>query len=170
MPTKTLKQSKPRIPPLTIENAHIVYRNFSGAAKTFNAKGLRNFHVVLEPDQAKELEKAGWNVKWPKERDDGETRNPTLKVNVRFENYPPYIVQITRRGQVQLDEDTVNNLDRAEFTNVDLKITGSWYENPERKGFKAYLSQMFVTLSENDLLSKYSNAQPVGRKADEDAS
>jgi hypothetical protein len=168
MPTPIKKQRKPRIPPLTIENAHIVYRNFSGAAKQFNAKGLRNFHVVLEPDQAKELEKVGWNIKWPKPRDDGEERNPTIKVAVRFDNYPPYILQLTSRGRVELDEESINNLDMAEFENVDLKITGSWYETPERSGFKAYLSQMFVTLSENDLLGKYSRMSPARHQASEE--
>jgi hypothetical protein len=168
MPTPIKKQRKPRIPPLVIENAHLVYRNFSGAAKMYNAKGLRNFHVVLEPEQAKELEQLGWNIKWPKPRDDGEDRNPTMKVWVRFDNFPPYILQLTSRGRLELDEDSVANLDMAEFTNVDLKITGSWYETPERKGFKAYLSQMFVTLNEGDLLSKYSETSPARRSTSEE--
>lgn len=169
MPTQKSKEKKPRIPPLTIQGAHLVYRNFSGTARTFNAKGLRNFHVVLEPDQAKMLEADGWNIKWPKARDDGEERNPTLKVAVRFDNYPPLIVQLTQRGRTELDEETVGLLDKAEIENVDLKITGSYYSMDDgKKGFKAYLSQMFVTLSENDLLAKYSGVSSARRIADED--
>lgn len=168
MPTQNKKERKPRIPPLTIQGAKLVYRNFSGTARTYNAAGLRNFHVVLEPEQAKMLERDGWNIKWPKPRDDGEDRNPTMKVHVRFDNYPPYIVQLTHRGRTELDEDTVGLLDKAEIENVDLKITGSYYENPERKGFKSYLSQMFVTLSEDDLLAKYSGVSSARRAANED--
>lgn len=168
MPTQKSKKSKPKIPPLTVENAHIVYRNFSGAGKLYNAKGLRNFHVVLEPDQARELERVGWNIKWPKEREDGEERNPTLKVNVRFDNYPPLIVQMTSRNRVELNEETVGLLDMAEIENVDLKITGSFYENEERSGFKAYLNQMFVTLSEKDLLAKYSSVTNAKHRSDKD--
>lgn len=169
MPTVKSKNKKPRIPPLTIENARLIYKNFSGAAKTYNAKGLRNFHVVLEPDQARMLEADGWNVKWPKPREDGDERNPTIKVKVRFDNYPPLIVLITRNGRTELDEDNVGLLDRAEFETVDLKITGSYNElDAGWKGFTAYLSQMFVTLSENDLLSKYSGISPAKRSTPQD--
>jgi hypothetical protein len=169
MPTQNKAQRKPKIPPLTIENARIVYRNFSGAARTYNAKGLRNFHVVLEPDQAKALERDGWNIKWPKPRDDGEERNPTLKVKVRFDNYPPLIVLLTKGGRTELDEDTVGILDKAEIANIDMKITGSYNElEGGWKGYTAYLSQMFVTLSENDLLAKYNGVQSARHSVEED--
>lgn len=164
MPAPIKKERKPKIPPLTIQNARLIYKNFSGAAKTFNAKGLRNFHVVLDPDQAKMLQKDGWNIKWPKPREDGEERNPTLKVSLRFDNYPPYAVLITKMGRkVELDEDTIGTLDSAEIENVDLKITGSFYDMDGKAGFKAYLSQIFVTLSPNDLMGKYADV-PSGRK------
>jgi hypothetical protein len=168
MPTQIKKKQKPRIPPLTIQNARLIYKNFSGAAKTFNAKGLRNFHVVLDPDQAKMLEKDGWNIKWPKPRDDGEERNPTLKVAVRFENFPPYAAIITQSGRkVELDEDSIGTLDSAEIETVDLKITGSYYEMEGRSGFKAYLNQIFVTLSKTDLMGKYADI-PSGRSPSDD--
>ena len=169
MPTQNPKAKKPRIPPLTIQNAQLVYRNFSGTARTYNAKGLRNFHVIIDPDQAKMLEADGWNVKWPKPRDDGEERNPTLKVAVRFDNYPPLIVQLTQRGRTELDEDSVGLLDRAEIESVDLKITGSYYTMDDgRSGFKAYLSQMFVTLSEDDLMAKYSGVSSARQTTTEE--
>lgn len=164
------KGKKPRIPPLTLEGAHIVYRNFSGVAKRFNAAGIRNFHVVLDPDQATMLEKEGWNIKWPKPRDDGEERNPTIKVKVRFDPYPPLIVLITKKGRTELDEDSVHILDKAEIEAVDLKITGSYNQlDTGWQGFTAYLSQMFVTLSETDLLAKYSDVSPARRIAKNDA-
>lgn len=168
MPTQN-KKRKPRIPPLTIENARIIYRNFAGAPKTFNAKGLRNFHVVLDPEQAKELQRDGWNIKWPKPRDDGEERNPTLKVAVRFENFPPYIVLMTKKVRTELDEDSVALLDSAEIENADLRITGSYYEMDDgKKGFKAYLNQLFVTISEKDLMAKYSDFSASRRNSDDD--
>lgn len=169
MPTQKKRQSKPHIPPLTIENARLVYRNFAGAAKTFNAKGLRNFHVLLDPVQAKQLEKDGWNIKWPKPREDGEERNPTLKVRVRFDNYPPIIFLITRGGRTELDEDTVHILDSAEIENVDLRITGSYNEMEGGwKGFTAYLNQLFVTISEKDLMSKHIGLPATRRHAVDD--
>lgn len=169
MPTSKvkIKERKPRIPPLTIENARIIYRNFSGAAKKFNAKGLRNFHVILDPDQAKQLEVDGWNVKWPKPREDEEDRNPTLKVKVQFGDYPPQIHQITSRGDLLLDEETVGNLDFAEIEKVHLTIVGSYNEVNDWKGFTAYLSKMVVVLSETDIIAKYAT---VRKPREEDGS
>lgn len=165
MPTQK-KERKPRIPPLTIENARLVYRNFSGAAKTYNAKGLRNFHVILDPDQAKQLQRDGWNIKWPKPRDDGEERSPTLKVAVRFENYPPYVVMMTKRGRTEMDEDMIGVLDSAEIESADLRITGSYYQMEDgTKGFKAYLNQLFVTISEKDLMAKHTDFTSAGRRS-----
>ncbi len=171
MPTSKAKtkSGKPRIPPLSIKNAKLVYRNFSGTAKKFNAKGLRNFHVILEPDIAKKLELDGWNIRWPKPREDGEERNPTLKVRVRFEPFPPTIVMMTARGRTTLDEDTVNLLDTAEIESCDLKVVGSYNElETGWKGFTTYLSQMGVVLSENDIMSKYMDVTPKKKSIDEE--
>lgn len=170
MPTAKTNERKPKIPPLTIENAQIVYRNFSGKAKKYNAKGLRNFHVILDMDLAKKLEADGWNIKWPKPRDDGEERNPTIKVRVRFDNYPPYIVLISKRGQTVLDEETVSLLDTAEIESVDLTVTGSYNElETGWKGFTTYLSKLFVTISDNDLMAKHMDFGPSrSSKSNED--
>lgn len=169
MPAHRSKSGKPKIPPITIEGARLVYRNFSGAKKTFNAAGLRNFHVVLDPDFARVLEAQGWNIKWPKPREDGDERNPTLKVKVRFENYPPLIVLMTKRTRTELTEEEVGMLDTAEFENVDLRITGSYNEmDTGWKGFTAYLNQMFVTLSEKDLMGKYADIPSGRRHVDDD--
>lgn len=169
MPALKSNSKKPRIAPLTIENVRIVYRNFSGRANRFNIEGVRNFHVVLEPDIARKLEADGWNIKWPKPRDDGEERYPTLKVKVRFDNYPPVVVLMTKKTRIELDEDSVGLLDTAEIENVDLRITGSYNElEIGWKGFTAYLSQIFVTLSDSDLMGKYA-AVPSGQRPSDDA-
>ena len=39
---------------LSIENAKIGFRNFSGRANTYNAEGQRNFCVFLEDDELAE--------------------------------------------------------------------------------------------------------------------
>ena len=45
------KQPEVKIPPLTIENAQLIYRNFAGRQTVFNAEGDRNFGIVLEDPQ-----------------------------------------------------------------------------------------------------------------------
>lgn len=168
MATTKKQEGKRKIPPITIEGATLRYKNFAGAAKKFNAKGLRNFHVVLDADLAQILERDGWNIKWHDPKEEGDAAWASIKVTVRFDNYPPRIVLITKGGKSVLDEDSVDILDWAEINNVDLVLSPSQWEVQGKSGIKAYLSKMFVTLSEDDLESKYSNVSSARRSADED--
>jgi hypothetical protein len=173
MPKQTTKSTKRRIPPITIEDAHLIYRNFSGAAKTYNAKGLRNFNVVLDPDVAEMLQRDGWNIKWDQPREEGDPPRARLKVSVRFDNYPPRITLITKRGKALLDEESVDILDSADIEKVDMVVTASTGEmtTGDRKGesyVKAYLSKMFVVLSDTDLESKYADVNSTKNIVPED--
>jgi hypothetical protein len=155
MATKNKKQETKKIPPVTIENAKLMYRNFSGAAKKFNAKGLRNFHVALDSGVAQMLERDGWNVKWKEPQEEGDVATASIKVAVRFDNFPPRIVMITSNGRTVLDEDSVDILDWAEIESCDLQLSPSYWEVDKKKGIKAYLRKMFVTLTEDDLENKH---------------
>lgn len=162
------KASKRNVPPITIRNAKLIYRNFSGTAKQFNAKGLRNFNVVLDPEDAKMLERDGWNIKWDEPKEEGDSPRARLKVSVRFDNYPPRIWLVTENGKNLLDEESVTLLDDAEIANVDLKLTASTGEMDGKPYVKAYLAKMFVTLDENDLEAKYANASSSSRHVVDD--
>lgn len=164
---KDSKEMK-KVPPITIENAKIIYRNFSGSAKRFNAAGLRNFHVVLENDVAVKLEQDGWNVKWHDPREDGDSPWASLKVSLRFDNYPPRIVLITGDSRTTLDEDSVDILDWAEIEVVDLMLSPSSWEVQGKTGIKAYLKKAFVTLAQDDLETKYAPKQSKQNEEDED--
>ena len=150
-----IQPKEKRLPSVTIMNAKLIYRNFAGAAKTFNAKGLRNFHVVLPEDIARKMQADGWNVKF-KEREDGDSFYH-LKVAVSFDNIPPRIVMIAPNGnKTVLKESTVGILDNAELEMVDIELAPSrWTNAKQETGIKAWLRKAFVTLSANDLESKY---------------
>ena len=167
MSTKS-KEERRKLPPVTIQNAKLIYKNFAGAAKKFNAKGLRNFHIVLDPEAAVILEQDGWNIKWHDPKEDGDNPWPSIKVAVRFDNYPPRIVLITRGGKSVLDEDSVEVLDWAEIVSVDVVLSPSFWEVEKKKGIKAYLKKMFVTLSEDDLESKYSEISSAKLREEDD--
>jgi len=170
MPTKKKNNNTVRkIPPVTIENARLIYRNFGGVAKQFNAKGLRNFNVVLDIEIAKVLEQDGWNVKWDEPKEDGDLPRARIKVAVRFDNYPPRIVLITKGGgKTVLDESSVDVLDWAEIQTADIVLTASPWDVQGKQGLKAYLRKGFFTLSEDDLESKYSNSASFKHHADSD--
>ena len=58
---------------LQIDNAHIIFRNFSGEASKFNREGDRNFALrIFDQDIADKLLDLGWNVKIKPPREEGE--------------------------------------------------------------------------------------------------
>jgi hypothetical protein len=157
-----------KISPLTIKNARLIYKNFSGVAKKYNAKGLRNFHILLDPDIATILEKDGWNIKWDDPKEEGDNPVPHIKVALRFDIYPPRIVLITKNGRSVLDEDSVEILDWAEIEKADLVLTGSRWDVQGKQGIKAWLRKAFITLSDDDLESEYAIALSPDRNDEDD--
>lgn len=85
---------------IIMENARILFRNFSGNPSKFNAKGKRTFCLVIDPDMADRLSEEGWNVKFLKPREEGDTPTPYIQVNVGFKDdssKSPKIYMVTRK-------------------------------------------------------------------------
>jgi hypothetical protein len=154
---------------ITIENARIGFRNFTGKESQFNRAGSRNFCIFLESELAKILGSDGWNVKFLQPRDPDEERQAYLPVEVKYMRYPPKITLITGTGRQFLDEDTVNILDWAEFESVDLIIRPYNWELDDKHGVKAYLKTMYVTIVEDELAKKYQDVPISGTAGDESA-
>lgn len=142
---------------LEIENARIIWRNFSGQPDKFHSKGgYRNFNVVIEdPAQAQEMANDGWNIKIHPGREEGEEPLHTLEVCVSYSNYPPSIKMITSRNQVNLDEDSVDCLDSADIRSADLIISPYHYDVNGKEGVKAYLKTAYITIEEDRFAAKY---------------
>ena len=154
---------------LNIENASIGYRNFAGRETDFNEKGRRNFSVFFDADTAEELMAEGWNVRRVKSSPDDD---PTyfMKVAVRYDTVPPtiYLVDPTTKKKRVMSEDSIANLDRAEFENIDLTITPYDWERNGRSGRKAYLKTMYVTLKRDTIDRKYAEYDEYSRTSDDD--
>lgn len=140
---------------ITIENARIGFRNFSGKEGRFNPAGRRNFCVFLDSDVAPGLQEDGWNVKYLQPREKGDEPQAYLQVAVSYANIPPKIVLITGNGKTVLNEDNVGMLDWAEISNVDLVIRPYNYDVNGKTGVKAYCKTMYVTIEEDEFEKKY---------------
>ncbi len=66
-----------------IEDARLVFRNFSGKEGQYNREGDRNFAVILDPAVAEEMLSDGWNVKFLSSREEGEPDTPYIQVSVQ---------------------------------------------------------------------------------------
>lgn len=141
---------------ISIGNARILFRNFSGKAGQYNAEGDRNFCVVLDnADLAQQMVEDGWNVRYLRPRDPDEEALPYIQVKLSYKNRPPKVVLITSRGMTNLDEDTVGMLDWAEISNVDLVISPYQWTIAGRGGVKGYVRAIYVTIVEDEFAAKY---------------
>lgn len=154
--------SEKRAGEVTIEGAKILWRNFAGVEKTFNAAGDRNFNVVLPEDLAKDMIEDGWNVKYKEPRDGEGEGIYVLHVAVSFKGRPPRIVMVTSKGRTSLTEDEIELLDWVDIKNVDLIIRPYHWEMQGKSGVKAYLKSIYVTILEDYLELKYSEVPELG--------
>lgn len=156
----------PRLNNITIMNARIIFKNFSGAPGRYNpAGGVRSFHVVLDQEMAKQLTDDGWNVKVHPPKDEYQEILYTLPVAVSYRLYPPKIVLVTSNGKTVLDETELHILDFAELTNVDLIINPSSYDFQGRQGIKAYVKTLYAVMYEDELEQKYMDVPDTAKNS-----
>lgn len=140
---------------ITVENAKLMFRNFSGKEGKFNAAGRRNFCVFLDKAVGDKLKEDGWNVRYLQPRDEDGEQQAYLQVKVNFNGKPPKIVMISSRGKTAIDEEGVDILDWADIKTVDLTISPFPYDVNGRKGISAYLKTLYVTIQEDEFEAKY---------------
>lgn len=148
----------------TLEDVRLIFRNFSGNESQYNAKGVRNFCVVLPTDVADAMAADGYNIKQRPPREEGDDPLIYLKVNVNFNGArPPQVVLINSRGRTTLDEADLNILDWADIQHVDLIISPYVRDWPDgRTTVTAYLQKIFVTIQEDELEEKYADVPFIG--------
>lgn len=136
---------------LEINDAKIIYRNFSGRGDKFNREGDRNFSLLIpDTELADRLVEEGWNVKIKDPRDEGDVPFMHLPVKVKFNDRGPIVYLKTGNRQVRLDEDAVSCLDNIDILSVDLDIRPyDWViqegTKNEKSGRSAYLQSIRVT-------------------------
>lgn len=145
---------------LQIDDAKIVYRNFSGVGSKFNREGDRNFALVI-PDQetADALVNEGWNVKIKPPRDEDDTPFMFLPVKVKFNERGPKVYLKSGTNRVALDEESISCLDDVDILCVDLDIRPFDWEVNGKTGRTAYLQSIEVTQEIDRFAARYEQGE-----------
>ena len=131
---------------LQIDDARIIYRNFSGEASQFNRAGDRNFSILIDTEEAKDaLVNEGWNVKIKPAREEGDIPFMHLPVKVKFNDRGPAVYLKSGGNMRKLDESTVGLLDNVDILSVDLDIRPYDWDANGKSGRTAYLQSICVT-------------------------
>ena len=141
------------------ESAQIGFRNFEGKVDQFNRDGSREFVIFLDDERAAMLENDGWNIKYPKPREDiapeEDERNAFLPVEVSFANFPPKVIMIAGEQVTRLEEEDLDMLDWAELENIDIVVNPYNWEMNGRTGVKAYAKAIYATIVTDAFADKY---------------
>lgn len=159
---------------ITIRDAAIIFKNFTGEKKQYNAEGDRNFSVMLNEADALGLQDQGFNVKPIKQREDDDEQLYHLKVKINFANRPPRVWLVSNidpetgigRSRNMLGEGMVGILDQLESTRVDLTLTPYDWDVNGKSGRTLYLQSLFFTMYEDELEQEYANVQQIGTMGD----
>lgn len=145
---------------LQIDDARIIYRNFSGEATKYNRAGDRNFAVVIpDEDLAEELSRAGWNVKIKPPREEGDTPFMFLPVKVKFNDRGPNVYLRSGKAMNRLNESTIGCLDDVDIVSVDLDIRPYDWEVNGKEGRTAYLQAIHVTQDVDRFEARYAEEE-----------
>ena len=152
---------------IQIDNARIIYRNFSGRGTQYNREGDRNFCLVIPNEEiAEALKEKGFNVKTKPLRDEDDEPLRYMKVNVKYhpkdsewERLNPIAYLITGRAKNELDEESISSLDGVDIINVDLDISSSNWNVNGKSGKSAYLSKIYVTQEADRFATRYADEE-----------
>ena len=153
---------------LQIDEARIIFRNFSGTPSKFNRKGERNFAVVIPNEEIANLlindeneYGKGWNVHIKAPNEEGGDPFMYLPVKVSFNARGPKVYLRSGRARRLLSEDTIGLLDQIDIEHVDLDIRpydgdGEGLSGPFRS---AYLSAMEVFQNMDRFEARYAEEE-----------
>lgn len=143
---------------LQIDDARIIYRNFSGAGSKYNREGDRNFAVVIPDEDLKNaLVEEGWNVKVKAPREEGDTPFMFLPVKIKFNDRGPAVYLKSGERVNRLDEESVDILDNVDILSIDMDIRPYDWNVNGKDGRTAYLQSIQVTQQIDRFAARYAD-------------
>ena len=148
---------------IQIDDARIVFRNFTGVGSKYNRAGDRNFAVVIDDEAVAEAMIAeGWKVKIKPPREEGAEPFMYLPVKVKFNQRGPIVYLKTGAKMNTLDEESVSCLDDVEITSVDMDLRPyDWKMDDGSSGRTAYLRSICVTQRVDRFAERYSEVDDM---------
>ena len=141
---------------LQIDDARIIYRNFSGVGSKYNREGDRNFAVLIpNQDIANALVEDNWNVKIKPSREDDDVPFMYLPVKIKFNDRGPTVYLQTGKALNKLDEESVSCLDDVDILTVDLDLRPDDWEVNGKTGRTAYLQSIKVVQQIDRFAARY---------------
>ena len=142
------------------ENAHIIFKNFSGRETRYQKQGgVRSFSVLIDdPDMAQKLADDGWNVRILRPRNEGDEPNHCLDVTINYNFWrKPEIYMICDGHKTRLDEEDIDMLDGADIITSDIVVRPRQWDDNGTPRIKAYLQELYVTIQRSRFAAKYAD-------------
>lgn len=146
---------------LKIDDAQIIYRDFSGN-KTKFSNGKRSFSLLIDdPSIADALEEAGYSVKRPNNAnmDDGRELPTHMKIKVKYNANGPDIYLVTNGIMTKVPEERVEDLDRIRIVAVDMDVRAYDGEYGGKPFRSAYLNSMRIYQQVDRFMAEYQSQQ-----------
>lgn len=152
----------PRVNDINITDGEIAYSNFAGRPTTYRPEGgVRTVTFVIPNDLAQQLIVDGWNIREQTFVNDPE-REPRYLLEASFtfrtrtgQPRDPKIFIVRPDSLVHVTEETADALDRADIIKVDAVLAPYYWEHGNRKGIRAYVNSLYITIKENPIDEKY---------------
>lgn len=157
---------------IEMNDATIIFRNFSGRPDKYNRAGDRNFAVVIPTEELKDKLvndvnrfDVGWNVKIRPPREEGD--EPFMYLSVKVNYYEdertgkingPDVYLKSGTAVNKLTEETIGMLDDIEIEHVDLDIRPYDGEVSGRPFRAAKLKAIWVTQKVDRFAERYAAA------------
>jgi hypothetical protein len=148
---------------LAIDNARILFKNFTGKDDKFAHEGDRSFSVLIDDeDLANQLKNEGWNIKQLTPRDPDEKPSYYIKVKISYKVRAPKVWLLTNHKRTLLDESTISTLQYARIENADVVISPWQWDINGKSGIAAYLDTLYVKIEDDPFAEKYADYEMNG--------